>query len=112
MRFFRIVVRRLRSLILRDRVESELEREVSLHLDRLTHEYMDAGMTEAEARLAARREFGAPEQTKQECRDVRRVAWMEDLANDLGYAWRSLLRSPAFAIAAILTIALGIGVNT
>lgn len=40
------------------------------------------------------------------------LRWMEDFARDLGYAGRSLLRSPAFAAAAILTIALGVGVNT
>ena len=112
MRQIRVLIQRLRSLLLRDRIEHDLDREINLHLDQLTREYVSEGMDEAEARRAALRDFGPLEATKQECRDMRRVNWFEEFLRDLGYAWRSLRRSPAFTLTAILTIALGIGVNT
>jgi putative ABC transport system permease protein len=45
-------------------------------------------------------------------RDARRFGWVEDLARDAAYAWRGLRRSPLFAATAVLTLAVGIGLNT
>lgn len=112
MRTMRMLLHRLRSLIRRRKADEELEREIELHLDQLTRLNFASGMPLIEARQAARREFGPDAAIREKCRDTRRVNWLQDFFKDLGYAWRSLMRTPVFAATAILTIALGIGVNT
>ena len=83
MRLSRVVVQRFRSLFRRSQVEADMQRELDLHIEQLTKERIAAGMTESEARLAARREFGSLEVTKEQCREMRRVNLIEDLIRDL-----------------------------
>jgi predicted permease len=111
MRALRIVWQRLRSLFHKGQVEDDLDREVALHLEALAREHMAAGLDRPAALAAARREFGSPALVKDTCRDKRRVTLIEDLFRDLSYAVRLFARSPAFAVTALLSLALGMGAN-
>lgn len=111
-RWFGAVRMRLRSLARRGRVERELDKELGFHLDRQIEENMARGMTRDEGRYAAMRRLGGAEQIKEECRDMRRVNFIENLAQDLRYGLRMLAKNPGFVSVAGITIALGIAATT
>ena len=103
---------RLRSLLRRDAAERELSEELRYHLEQKTREFVAAGLTLEEARRKAMREFGGVELSKENCRDARRVNFLEDFVQDVSFGLRMFRQSPAFALVAIFTLALGIGANT
>jgi macrolide transport system ATP-binding/permease protein len=103
---------RCSAFLRRGRAESELEREVASHLALLQDDFLHRGLSPEEARLAARRAYGGVDLAKELHRDARSFIWLEQFVQDLRHAARSLSRTPGFALLVILTLALGVGVNT
>jgi putative ABC transport system permease protein len=100
------------SALWRRKWERELDAEMRFHLEQQVQDYVAEGLTEQEAWQKASREFGAIELAKDECRDERPLLWLEQAMQDCRHAARLLLRSPSFATAALLSLALGIGATT
>lgn len=110
--WFDIVRLRLRSLMRRNAVEGEMDRELQFHLDQEIEKNIRLGLPPAEARSAALRRLGAVTQIREECRDMHRTGWIESFFRDLQYAGRMLVKAPVFTLTAAATLALGIGANT
>src|SRR5262245_54388377 len=96
---------RWRSLVGGRPLDRELDDELSFHIDRQIEQNLARGMSPQQARTAALRAMGGVEQRKEEMRDERRVAVIENVLRDLRMALRQLAKQPAFAVAAILSLA-------
>src|SRR5215471_843080 len=112
MRWHHKLLLRFRSLFHRQRVDHELSEELEFHLQHQIDQSVAQGMNPSDARNAALRSLGGVEQVKEQCRETRQVSVIENIVQDLRFAFRTLLKTPAFTFVVIATLALGIGVNS
>jgi len=108
---FRAWFSRLFGLFRKDQRNAEMADEIQAHVDLLTERKIAAGMSAADARHEALREFGGVEQIKEAAREQRIWRWADEFIQDVRFGTRMLLRTPGFSILAILCLTLGIGTN-
>ncbi|HEY2164902.1 MAG TPA: ABC transporter permease [Gemmatimonadaceae bacterium] len=92
--------------------DADLDDEIRAHFAMAIAERIKRGESPEEATAAARREFGNVAHVKEVTRETWGGLWLERLAQDVRFTFRSLRRSPGFTTVAVLTFALAIGVNT
>jgi len=99
-------------LFYRRRPHDDFSDEVQSHIDLETDRLVAAGMTEEAARAAARRAFGSVAIVKERFYESSRCIWIDQLAQDLRYAFRVMRHSPAFVATTVSTLAVGLGLLT
>ena len=102
----------LRALVLRDRLDRDVDDELRSFVDASVEHHTQRGLSREEAVRAARREMGSEASVKQAVRESGWETHVDAVWRDLVYAVRSFSRAPMFTIVAVLTLGLGVGANT
>jgi predicted permease len=102
---------RFRGLCWNRRIDEDFAAELEAHVAMATEDGMRAGLSVAEARRQALIELGGVEQTRQAYRERRGLPWLESLARDFRYGFRTLNKHRGATMAAVLSVGLGIGAN-
>lgn len=103
---------RLCAVFTKPALDADFDAELAHYLELKTADNIKAGMTPDEAGRQARIALGGVEQVRELHRDARSVPWLDQFISDFGYAGRRLRRERGFTVAALLIIALGVGLNT
>src|SRR5262245_59500609 len=88
--------------------EHELDAELQFHIDRQIDDLVEEGLSRDQARRRVQLEFGGLDLTKDECRDVRPLRWLDDLMRDVPLGFRGLARDRFFAMSVIAILGIGI----
>ncbi|MBP1637129.1 MAG: macB 2 [Acidobacteria bacterium] len=91
------------------RLDRELDEEMRFHIDMRAEAYERKGVPREEARLRALRRFGSRLHTRERVRDVRLLTWLDSVRQDVALGFRLLRRSPALALAALVSLGLALG---
>jgi putative ABC transport system permease protein len=105
------MLRRLRLVLSRRSFERDLEDELRFHMDMLASRQLAAGRSADDVDAFTHKEFGSMARYKEDVRDARGLTPLDEVSRDVRLAFRTLLRTPAFTIIALVTFALGIGAN-
>lgn len=106
------LARRFAMLLRGRQFDREMDEEMRLHRELRERDLRAAGLAPDDARSAAHRQFGNQTLLREKSADQWGWRWLEHLAQDFFYSLRQLRLNPGFAVAAILSLALGIGANT
>ena len=102
----------LRRIFSRARLETELDKELSFHIESLVEDKIRSGIGESEARRLTRIEFGGIEQIKEHCRERRGAMWLESFLQDLRYAFRMSRKNVVLTVVILASLGIGIGANS